>query len=240
MVLVTEKTVGQLAAENPAAARILERHQIDYCCGGTRSLDEACRARGLDPQAVLAEIEGAAPPPGEQDWTTALLSDLADHIVAKHHAYLRSELPALSTRIEKVLAAHGERHGDSLRVVRDRFAALSAELGSHMLKEELILFPLIRQMEQARRSGTPLGAAHCGSVNNPIRVMMHEHDSAAGALRDIRSATSGFTLPPDGCTTYAAMLEGLKALEADLHLHIHLENNILFPRASRLEQELAA
>jgi regulator of cell morphogenesis and NO signaling len=238
MILTSERTVGQIAAENPAAARIFEKYGIDYCCGGGKSLAAACEGKEVSPDEVLAEVEQAAPAVDDRDWANAPLTELAEYIVAKHHAFLRAELPALDNRLAKVIEAHGANHGNSLRPLRDTFQAMQSELMSHMLKEEMILFPLIKRMEEAETAGGGLPGAHCGSVNNPIRVMEHEHDSAAAALREMRRVTAGYTLPPDACATYRALFEGLKALEADLHRHIHLENNILFPRASRLEERL--
>ncbi|MEP0841441.1 MAG: iron-sulfur cluster repair di-iron protein [Phycisphaerae bacterium] len=230
-------TVGQLVAERPSRARVFERFEIDYCCGGKQPLAEACAERGLDPESVLAELRAAdaAPHPSETDWTTAPLGDLCDHIVAAHHAYLRRELPRLEAMSEKVAEVHGRRE-PHLRELAAVFAALHEELDQHMAKEEQVLFPLVRLLE----SSTALPSFHCGSVANPIRVMEHEHDDAGAALTRMRRLTGGYAPPPEACNTYRALLDGLAELEADLHRHIHKENNILFPRAAALEARLAA
>lgn len=238
MVLTKERTVGEIAAGRPSAVRVFERYQIDYCCGGRRSVEQACQEKGVSAEQVLADVENTSSVETATDWTSAPLADLIDYILRKHHAYLRAELPALEYRLAKVLEAHGANHGSSLVPLEHTLQDLKAELGAHMMKEEVILFPLIKQMEAAEKTGAPFRGSHCGSVNNPIRVMEHEHDDAATALREIRRVTSGYTPPPEACNTYRALLQGLQGLEADLHAHIHLENNILFRRASSLESRL--
>jgi len=238
VISTNERTVGHIASENPAAARIFEKYRIDYCCGGDKLLAAACEGKDVSPDEVLAELEQATRSPEDRDWTTAPLAELAEYIIAKHHVFLRAELPALDNRFAKVLDAHGAHHSDTLVPLRETFQALRFELTAHMLKEENILFPMIKSLEQAEMAGTGFGNAHCGSVNNPIRVMQFEHDNAGEALREMRRIASDYTLPADACVTYGALFQGLEALEADLHVHIHLENNNLFPRASRLEQRL--
>jgi regulator of cell morphogenesis and NO signaling len=231
-----EATVGELVAEKPARSRLFEELGIDYCCGGRKPLDQACRDEGLDPEQVVRRIEeadrqAAAP---ERDWTRASMSELADHIEQTHHAYLRKELPRLSELTSKARQVHGENHPELIEVERV-FLGLRGELESHMMKEEQILFPIIRQLEQSDAAPT----FHCGSVNNPIGVMEDEHDNAGRALSRLRELTGDYAVPEDACGTYRAMLDALEHLEWDLHLHIHKENNILFPRASRREAELA-
>lgn len=231
------KSVGQLVAERPSRARVFERFGIDFCCGGKIPLSDACIERKLDTERILAalrEVDSSEADTDEPDWTRATLSALIAHILQKHHAYLRNELPRLAKMVAKVHDVHGERHPE-LAEVRQTYDGLHAELASHMMKEEQILFPLIEAME----SSQSLEAAHCGSVNNPIRMMEHEHDSAGAALARMRSLTGDFAPPEDACNTYRVLLDGLAELEADLHRHIHKENNILFPRASELEAALA-
>ncbi|HUI56377.1 MAG TPA: iron-sulfur cluster repair di-iron protein [Bryobacteraceae bacterium] len=228
-------TVGEIAARMPASARVLEQFGIDFCCGGQAPFSQACQARSLDPAAVLAEIERSAgssitPAP---DWQSASLSGLIDHIVNKHHAYLKTELPRLENMLEKIIAKHSERHGDVLMALADTFRPMHEELDAHLMKEEHILFPLIRSLESA--PGRDARFSHCGSVQNPIRVMVMEHDSAGEALARLRNITAGYTPPADACNTFRAFYYELDELEHDLHQHIHLENNILFPRAVELE-----
>jgi regulator of cell morphogenesis and NO signaling len=230
-------TVGDLVAEHPDRARVFERYGIDYCCGGKQPLAAACAEAGADAGDVaraLAEADTHAAPDAT-DWATAPLAKLVEHIVATHHAYLRRELPRLTGLAAKVFEVHRARHPE-LGECRDVFAGLRAELEAHMQKEEVILFPMIAQMEA---TGSP-ECVHCGSVRNPIRVMEMEHESAGAALAALHRLTGGYTPPADACNSYCALLSGLAALEVDLHQHIHKENNILFPRAARLEETLAA
>ena len=232
----TTETVADLVKAHPERAEVFEQFGIDYCCHGKVSLDAACRRDGADTELVrqsLREID-ARPTSESFDWSTASLAQLADHIVAQHHAYLRGELPRLSERIDRVVAAHGDKHPELLEV-RSVFAALQAEMTAHMMKEEQVLFPVIRQLESTPSDERASLQFHCGTVRNPIRVMEHEHDDAGAALRRIRELTSDYTPPPDACETFRALLAGLERLEADMHRHVHKENNILFPRALELE-----
>jgi len=225
---VMTKTVGEIAAENPSSVRVFEKYGIDYCCGGKVSLDEACQARGIAAAQVQTDLEqaAAAKPGQDRDWSAAPLPLLIDHIVGTHHVFLKTELPRLRLLLGKVLAAHGSSLAPLVRI----FDGLHAELDAHLAKEEMVLFPMIKNMG----SGRP-AASHCGSVNNPIAVMEHEHDNAGRALEGMRQVTHDYTLPANACNTYRALFSGLQELEADLHRHIHLENNILFPRAAQLE-----
>jgi regulator of cell morphogenesis and NO signaling len=229
----TDRTVGQIAAEFPASVRIFEKHGIDFCCGGKLPIDQACGAKGLDPAALMAEIDQAAQVPAADptDWKNAPLSALIDHILDTHHAYMKVQLPRVEARLAKVLHAHGDRHGDMLCAVARVYGAMKAELDGHLAKEEMVLFPLVRALE----GGAPSGSFHCGSVQNPIRVMFMEHDSAGEALVELRRLTNGYTVPPDACNTFRALYFELEEMEKDLHRHIHLENNILFPRTIALE-----
>ncbi|MFN7995965.1 MAG: iron-sulfur cluster repair di-iron protein [Bryobacteraceae bacterium] len=231
------KTIGEIAAELPGSIRVFERYGIDYCCGGKVSVADACARGGIAPETLLRELitSGSAPSGADFDAGSTTLSELIDHIVARHHGYLKSELPRLSGLLEKVTRAHGAKHGDTLIPLARIFGALRSELESHLMKEEMVLFPIIRRLEEANEAGRNAGPFHCGSVQNPIRVMEHEHDSAGNALEEMRGLTANYMLPADGCNTYRALFTGLQELEADLHQHIHLENNILFPRAAQLE-----
>lgn len=232
-----EKTVGQIAAEMPAAIPLFERLGIDYCCGGDKTLAEVCAARALAAEELAAQIDAAlacAPTPG-RDWTRATLAELVDHILDTHHEYLRAELPALRDRLARTLEAHGERHGALLRDLEQVYRGLEEEIYGHLHKEEAILFPALRLMEEAAAQGRPAPPAPFGSVQNPIRVMRFEHENAAHALRRMREITQDYTPPAQACATWQALYAGLRQLEGDLHRHIHLENNILFPRAAAME-----
>ena len=225
-------SVGDWVARYPRTSRVFESLQIDYCCGGGKSLEQACCDRELDPQQVVQQLEQAINA-GEQpteDWLNASLTDLCDHIVQTHHAYLKSELPRLTDMIAKVVNAHSEFH-EELPTLEQVFAELRAELEPHMFKEEQVLFPAIRQLEQA----TKQPSFPFGTVANPIRMMEHEHDNAGRALTHIREITKDFEVPADACNTFRAMLDGLRELELNMHEHVHKENNILFPKAVQLE-----
>jgi regulator of cell morphogenesis and NO signaling len=224
-VLNESTTLGEIVAANPLTARVFELLGLDYCCGGAKPLADACAAKGLETASVVAQVEAVlAEPSPERDWTNATMTELADHIEETHHAYLRRELPRQTGLINKVVRAHGERHPE-LGELATVFAGFCAELSSHMMKEEQVLFPWLRRLE----SGDS-GASHaCASVTAPVAQMMHEHDDAGAALEKMRELTDGFT-PPDGaCGTYRALYASLAELELDLHRHIHKENSILFP-----------
>jgi regulator of cell morphogenesis and NO signaling len=229
-------TVAEIAANSLEAVRIFERLGIDYCCGGKRPLSEVCRQKGYDFDTVQHELDeaiaGVAAP--DVNWSTAPLRELVDHIVGRHHEYLRRELPALTTRITKVYRVYNQRYGPTLTGLPEVFAGVRAELEAHIQKEEMILFPVIVATEAAINNGTPLPRTPFGTVENPIRVMEAEHESAGDALAQIREITQDFSIPDCACVTYKAMIRGLQDLEQDLHMHIHLENNILFPRAVKL------
>ena len=235
--LTPEMSVGQLVAQDPRRARLFERLGIDYCCGGRAPLDCACREKGLDVAVVLRQLAAGEDEDefrydehGPFDGATATMGELIDHLVTTHHAYLYRELPRLAELAGRVVDAHGNRHPE-LRELRDIFKSLKDELRFHMLKEEKILFPIIARLEMAME----VPEFYCGSVGNPILVMEQEHDDTGAALARLRVLTDGYTPPADACPTYRALLDGLAGLEADLHVHIHEENNILFPRARAAE-----
>lgn len=234
-----ETSVGDIVSEKIDRMAVFEQFGIDYCCGGKTPLAAACRAAGCQPEAVLAALAksdqdaAAAPPVDTTDWRTASLTELTNHLVEKHHTFMKRELPRVGELMDKVLNAHGANHRELAEVARV-YAALRQEIEGHLMKEEQVLFPLIQEMESTRVAGN----AHCGTVNNPIGVMEREHDNAGAALRQLRKLTNDYTPPADGCPTYQALLAGLAAMERDLHEHIHKENNILHPRAAHLESSL--
>jgi regulator of cell morphogenesis and NO signaling len=234
------KTVAEIASGSLAAVKVFERFGIDYCCGGKRPLDEVCREKGLDADTVRRELDSAAskPAPDQRDWTTAPLSELIAHIVATHHAYLVRELGPLSERIAKVERVYSARPEAADRVagLSEVFEALRCELLMHLRKEEMMLFPAIESYEKAMEARRPLPPVPFGTVANPIRMMEFEHENAGAALGRLRQMTRDFEVPDYACVTYKAMLSGLRELQQDLHMHIHLENNILFPRALKLER----
>lgn len=238
MTLSPSQTVRNIVQENPAAVAVFESIGIDYCCGGSKSLEEACHKAKLSVEEVLANLEDArALPPIEEDcrWLTSPLSQLTGHIVQKHHEYTRRESPRLTALAAKVRLRHGHLHPE-LHQLCELIEAMGSEMLTHMLKEEQVLFPRLFAMEQAAQHGTVLQPAFFGALINPIRHMMGDHDDTAELLRSIRALTKNYTLPDDACASHQALYQGLTDLEKDLHRHLHLENNILFPRALELEK----
>jgi len=231
------QSVGSLVRECPARAQVFEQFGIDYCCHGNLSLAEACaraKARLDDVCAALDrnDVSSDSPREGDSVWTT--LAALIEEIIQRHHAYLRRRLPELTRMLDRVSAAHGKRHPE-LHAIREVFASLRDELTTHMMKEERILFPAIVELERAQAEARRCAILGCGSMANPISVMESEHQSAGDALSLLRRLTNDYDVPHDACETYRALFIGLKELEVDLHLHIHKENNILFPKALELE-----
>ena len=215
----TTTSLGELARANPAATRVFLRHRLDFCCGGKQSLAAACERAGLDPAAILDELEreatrGDDPP----TWDAKPLGDLADHIEAHYHAGLRRDLPSLIEAARRVERVHAAKPSVPAGLA-DVLAAFATEMEQHMAKEETILFPMIRR------------GARGESVFMPVRVMENEHESHAERLAEIRALTDDLQLPPGACATWTALYHGLRTIEAELMEHIHLENNVLFPRA---------
>jgi regulator of cell morphogenesis and NO signaling len=232
MAISTYTPIRDIVVEQPGRARVFERLGLDYCCQGSQPLSDACHAAGLEVEQVRRELEASDQDDHwEEDWSAAPLGRLIEHIVEIHHHFLRSELPRLERLMTKVALHHGLRYY-ALLDVAETFLAMKAELLDHMDKEEQVLFPMIRQLE----AGEPAPL----TVNNPVAVMEVEHRHVGEALQHMRRLTNNFTPPPDGCPAFQALMTGLAELEQDLHEHIHKENNILFPRAEKLERELAA
>jgi regulator of cell morphogenesis and NO signaling len=230
------QTVREIALQEPASMRVFERFGIDYCCGGRKPLEEACNASGVEVTAVIAALEAAAAVPASaaKDWRQSPLEELVAHIVATHHSYVKSELPRLAVLAQKVVHRHGETQAE-LPAIQSLLAQLDQELTQHLAKEEAVLFPYIVQLERVRAAGSARPASCFGNVANPIAMMTQEHDAAGALLAEMRLLSQNFTTPPSACPTYHAYYDGLREFEQDLHQHIHLENNILFPRAIVLE-----
>lgn len=232
----TTQTVRDIAMENPAAVRVFEKYGIDYCCGGRVPLAEACATRNLDLDEVIASLGTATASfaPGEKDWANESLVSLAAHIVNIHHAYVTREIPRLNELAAKVVNRHGDTR-EELPVIQSKLAELGEELVSHQGKEEVVLFPYIGKLERYA-SGNGTQPRNCfGSITHPIEMMTKDHDIAGNLLGEIRKLSGDYTPPAGACPTFRAFYAGLLEFERDLHLHIHLENNILFPRATALE-----
>lgn len=238
MSVTMEKTVRELALEEPGAARVFEGLGIDYCCGGKQTLEQACRAASVPVDQVVAALAAARGSANaavtETDWQEAPLSDLIAHIKSTHHQYTRKEIARLGPLFDKVCSVHATNHPE-LFELRSVFQGLAAELTTHLMKEEMVLFPSVERMEESVLQHEPILPPPFGTVQNPVSMMEHEHDAAGNALRKLRAVSSGYTAPPDGCVSFQTLYKTLAEFEADLHQHIHLENNILFPRAIALE-----
>ena len=231
--------VADVATAHPAAIRVFQRHGIDFCCGGKKPLRQACAEAKVSYDQLASDLQAAlAQKPGnERSWTDAPLTELTDHIVARYHTWLREELPRLGAMAEKVARVHGERHPEVLRV-HEVFLSLRDDLLPHMMKEEQVLFPYLRQMDALRTAGRLLPASPFGTVGNPIAAMEAEHETVGDLIGLLREVTGGFEPPADACNTYRGLYHGLGELERELHEHIHLENNVQFPRAVALEEQL--
>jgi len=230
-----QKTVGEIAAEYPAAIRVFERLRIDYCCGGATPLASACTDAGITLNELSNELQNAVSTPVADaiDFASMTAIDIANHIIETYHRYTREELVTLRALAEKVAMVHRTRHSEVVTVdmlVR----ALEEDLLPHLMKEEVMLFPYVEQLE---RGETP--NACFATVQAPVRVMMMEHETVGELLRQLRATTDGFTTPPDACFSYRELYRRLGEFEAATHQHIHIENNIYFPRALQLEEAVA-
>ena len=235
MTITAETTVGELVAADFRAAEVLSRFGIDFCCGGKRTLADACVARQLDPARVATEVSAACErsdglAPRFNDWAPQAL---VAFIVGHHHAYVRRSLPAIASYLSKLVASHGARHPE-LREAERLWGMMSGEMTAHMAKEEQVLFPYIVQLADAAPRGEDVSTPPFGSIEFPIRMMEMEHESAGDIMGRIRQVTGEYTPPADGCTTYRVCFQELRAFEENLHAHVHLENNILFPKARAL------
>lgn len=234
MSYVTESPLKDLALSHPGAMRILESHHLDYCCGGQQSLGDACRAAGLDPDEILKELETVqATPVVETPVQDGSLAEIVRHIVETHHEFTRDGLLRIRELIDRVIRRHSAHHPE-LASLEHCFRRLADDLLPHMAKEEEILFPYIEALEESAMKGTQPPTACFASVESPIRVMTHEHQVVGDLLKQARRLTQDYSLPGDACASYGLLYRELEGLEADLMRHIHLENNILFPRAMLL------
>ena len=231
--LSPDSTLGQIVTDHPDLALELERRGLDYCCGGARTIEEACQDVGLDAGEVVSELESieAGPP---EEWAAFGPAALVEHLERTHHAHLHEELPRLSALAAKVASVHGANHAE-LIAVREAFDAFRADLEPHLAKEEQVLFPMIRELDGV--SGGP--SSYDGSLEESISVMLMEHDRAGVLLAELRRYTQDYTIPADACTSYEALYRGLRHLEADTHLHVHKENNRLIPLVRELESRWA-
>jgi regulator of cell morphogenesis and NO signaling len=230
-------TVGDIVAADFRTASVFEQFGIDFCCGGRRTLAEACRMGGVDLGALVGALDALPPPDGREDDVTRWPPErLIGYILSTHHAYVRSALPAIAGELATLVDAQLTRHPELSRVAV-YFDQMRGDLEQHLVKEEQVLFPYVRDLA-TRDPTTTRADSPFGTVENPIRMMEREHRDATDALRTIRELTHGFTAPPDGSAAYVACMADLARFERDLHRHVHLENNVLFPKAVELEAGL--
>lgn len=235
-----ETTIGEIVAGDFRTAAVFHEFGIDFCCGGRRTLAQACQERHVDADVVIEAVSRSCAVPGSaprfDEWTPQAL---IGHIVGHHHAYCRRALPALTAYTQKLAAVHGARHPE-LHEVAQLTQQVAGEMHVHMPKEEQVLFPYIAAVAEAVASELPPPSAPFGPIDNPIRMMEEDHEAAGAAMERIRALTGNYVVPQDGCATYRVCLQELDAFEQDLHAHVHLENNILFPKARKLTVPMTA
>ncbi len=235
----TTKTIREIAVEMPVTTRVFEEFKIDFCCGGGRAFNDACKFAGVAPEIVSEKINQVLSNQA-QDYKSPeqkTASELIDYILEKHHVFTKTETTRLSILMEKVSRKHGNRR-DELFALQKSFTELCDDLTPHLRKEENVLFPFIKHLEMSAANNLSSPQPPFGTVKNPVRMMMNEHDAAGDILRKMREITKDYALPEGACPSFQALYFGLEELEKDLHRHIHLENNVLFPNAVRLEQKV--
>ena len=231
--------IGELVARDYRTASVFKKYSIDFCCQGNRTIEEACEKKNIDTKKVLEDLVAMMEAKSESttDYQSWPLDLLADYIEKKHHRYVQEKTLEIQPYLDKICKVHGERHPE-LMDIREEFNASAGELAAHMKKEELILFPFIRKMVKVKQENSNVEAANFGTVKNPIQMMMDEHTVEGNRFRRIEELSNNYTPPQDACNTYRVSFALLKEFEQDLHLHIHLENNILFPKAVEIENDL--
>ena len=237
MDVTLDRTIRDIVANDFRTAAIFQRYGLDFCCRGNRTVEQACVEAGIQADAVQRDLEDATAlpqvgcTPRFNSWD---LPSLITYIVSNHHGFVRAQMPVIQGHADKVARVHGARHPEMVRVA-GIFEQVVGEMTGHMMKEEQILFPFITRLAESVEAGAGAPPAPFGTVQNPIRMMELEHESAGDALAEIKQLTNGYRPPEDGCGTFVVLLQELEAFEEDLHRHVHLENNILFPKALRLE-----
>lgn len=241
MDIESNQNIGEIVADNYRAATVFKAYGIDFCCKGDRSLTEVCKLNKLDEDQLIHELythinKTNAETIDFQDWPLDLL---VDYIEKKHHTYVENKSTEIKEYLLKICSVHGEQHPELLDI-KELFFASVGDLTAHMKKEELILFPFVRKLQKAKDSKIGIEKPHFGQVTNPIEMMKDDHEEEGERFREIARLSNNYQTPEDGCNTYGVTYALLKEFENDLHLHIHLENNVLFPKAIELEKELLA
>lgn len=235
------KTIGEIVAENTSAAKIFESYNIDFCCNGNKKFDAVINEKKLDPQKIIDELSVLQKDKNNHsmDFKSWPLDLLADYVEKKHHRYVEEKIQEIKPYLEKITHVHGSNHPE-LSQINEQFNQSAGELAMHMKKEELILFPYIRKMAAAKQKNEKVNLPQFGTVENPIKAMMSEHDTEGERFKKISELSNNYTTPDDGCNTYRLTYAMLKEFQQDLHIHIHLENNILFPASLELEKQMKA
>jgi regulator of cell morphogenesis and NO signaling len=233
--------IGEYVAKDFRTAALFSKYGIDFCCNGNRSIEEACQKKAVTADVLLQEIETVLSSKSDSgiDYNAWPIDLLADYIEKTHHRYVSEKTPILLQFLDKLSRVHGAKHPELL-LINELFKGCAGELAQHMKKEELILFPFIKKMVHATLSDELIELPHFETIQNPIAMMMHEHDAEGVRFRKIAELTNNYTPPADGCNTYKVTFAMLEEFEQDLHKHIHLENNILFPKAAKLEKDFTA
>jgi regulator of cell morphogenesis and NO signaling len=231
--------IGELVAQDYRAAAVFKKYGIDFFCQGNRTIEDACAAKNLDSKLVVTDLNSIdhVSSEGTTDYKSWPIDLLVDYIEKKHHRYVEEKTQEIKPYLDKICRVHGEHHPE-LFEINEHFTAAAGELATHMKKEELVLFPFVRKMTKAKQENVKPGIPHFGTVGNPIQMMMNEHTTEGERFRKIETLSNNYTPPQDACNTYRVTFALLKEFEQDLHLHIHLENNILFPKAIELEKQL--
>ena len=239
MELLKENSIGKLVATNYRAASIFKKYGIDFCCQGNKTIEEACQKKNVSTETLLSDLKEVLEAKSKEtiDFNSWPLDLLIDYITKKHHSYVETKILEIKPYLHKLCKVHGQRHPELFEIT-DQFNASADELTVHMKKEELILFPYVKKLVKASEEKTTLENPHFGTVQNPIAMMMSEHEIEGERFRKIAQLSNDYTPPEDACNTYRVTYAMLKEFEEDLHLHIHLENNILFPKALKLENNL--
>jgi regulator of cell morphogenesis and NO signaling len=231
----SETTVGAIVADDYRTAAVFERHGIDFCCGGKISLAEICREKGLAPAVLQREIAEVKETPVDRshNYGAWALPFLADYIVNTHHAYLNENTAQIAVYADKIAGVHGAHHPE-VKEIAAIFAKIAVDMAAHLLEEEEVLFPAIRRIDAARKAGTTPEATDQEIIRTDLARLDHEHQEIGDAIHAIRHLANDYTIPDDVCTTFAVTYQKLREFEDDLHKHVHLENNILFPKAAKL------
>jgi len=235
MTATLDQTIREIVATDFRTAAVFQRYGLDFCCNGGRTVEQGCREAAADAAAVLRDLDAvlAAPADGAPAFASWSAPELVHHIVETHHAFVREAIPALLRHTRKVADVHGDRHPELIHIA-GLFERVAEEMADHMVKEEQVLFPFVVALADGKTPSAPFG-----TVRNPIRMLEAEHQFVGDAMAEMRRLTDGYTLPEDACTTYSVCFQELEAFEADLHIHVHLENNVLFPKAAALEGHLS-